>query len=111
MERGVNVNAGDSDDSQGLDWDGLPPDGVVEIQAAPGNMPDQGSCLYLGPAGQRCSRKAVTGGFCERHRAGATPGGSASGRPLRRAVAVIAALAAMLPFLGDFIRELIRLLK
>jgi hypothetical protein len=28
---------------------------------------DRGPCLYLGPSGQRCTRRATQGGFCSRH--------------------------------------------
>ena len=40
---------------------------------------DQGPCLYFGPAGERCSRPAIDGGFCARH------------QPLRAAVSLLGA--------------------
>lgn len=91
-------------------------DGGFDEEEGPG-MPvalagkaDFGPCLYLGPAGQRCSRRALPGGFCALHQPGARrPVGSTASA--KRVAAVVGALVALLPWLGDLIRELIRLLK
>lgn len=70
---------------------------------------DQGPCLYLGPAGQRCYRKAVDGGFCSRHQPGAT-GTRAIPKPSKKVVAATAGLLGVLwPYIYDFLRELFRL--
>jgi hypothetical protein len=71
---------------------------------------DYGPCLYLGPAGQRCSRRANEGGFCELHRLGAKPVAGVATNP-RRAIAILAALAALLPWLTDLVRELLRFFR
>jgi hypothetical protein len=71
---------------------------------------DQGPCLYIGPAGQRCSRSAVEGGFCPRHRIGEPS--EAPNRPvLKRFIAVIGVLVALWPLIADLVRELIRLFR
>jgi hypothetical protein len=106
MERGVNVNdslANDSDaNSHGL------------FSVAPSTTAqDLGPCLYLGPAGQRCSRRAVNDGFCAVHQ----PGQSGQSRPaVRRPAAkssrVVAAILGILgvlwPLLADLVREITR---
>lgn len=70
---------------------------------------DQGPCLYLGPAGERCSRHAVKGGFCELHQ----PGAQARAKLGKRSkiVAAIAGLLGVLwPYIYDFVHQLIRLI-
>ena len=112
IEGSVNVNAG-------LPPEDLPddlPDGPAEDffegppQAISG-AGDLGPCLYLGPSGQRCSRRAMEGGFCARHQPGA---GQFQGLSIpqvsRRGAAVIGLLAVLWPVLADIVRELIRLL-
>ena len=68
--------------------------------------------LYLGPAGQRCSRRAVEGSFCARHQPGS---GQLAGLSVpqisKRAVAILGLLAVLWPVLADLVRELIRLLR
>jgi hypothetical protein len=74
---------------------------------------DLGPCLYLGPAGQRCSRRAVEGSFCARHQpdsSGQFPGLSVP-QISRRTVAILGLLAVLWPVLADLVRELIRLLR
>jgi hypothetical protein len=105
MERDVRVNAEYFEDY---------PEGSEEERAAlPVGLADNadyGPCLYLGPAGQRCSHRALQGGFCALHQPGARrPVGSTPSA--KRVAAVIGALVALLPWLGDLIRELIRLLR
>jgi hypothetical protein len=105
MERGVRVNAeylGDYLPSAEDEIAGAP--ALVDASA------DYGPCLYLGPSGQRCDRRAVEGGFCTLHEAGATP--PASSKPTaKRMAAIIGALAALLPWLTDFIRAIIHLFR
>ncbi len=68
---------------------------------------DQGPCLYLGPRGQRCGRRAVTGGFCAIHQPGAIslPKVGVS----KKTLAAIAAIAGGLwPLIADLMREIMR---
>jgi hypothetical protein len=84
---------------------------------------DQGPCLYFGPQGQRCDRRAVADGFCRRHlsaqlnqsarfgaAAPAQPGvASRDSKPFARVIAVgIAIFAALWPVIADLLREIIR---
>src|SRR5271155_1725717 len=68
---------------------------------------DQGPCLYLGPNGQRCDRRALSGGYCASHRPGAI---SLPKVPLsKKPPAAIAAGAGVLwPSLADLVREVVR---
>jgi len=104
MELGVKVNAAPVGNAESRDTFPFPENSLPQ-------RIDYGPCLYLGPAGQRCNRRAAEGGFCPQHTPGAksemAPGKSGT----RRAIAIMAALAALLPWLTDLIRELIRLLK
>jgi hypothetical protein len=87
------------------------------------NSGDQGPCLYFGPQGQRCDRRALADGFCARHlpaqlgqsaQAGATsperPGAASLGsKPFGRIIAIgIAIFAALWPVVADLLREIIR---
>jgi len=104
MERDLRVNAEYFEDY---------PEGERERAAVPVSLAgsaDYGPCLYLGPAGQRCRRRALQGGFCAPHRPG-TRDPAASKPNAKRVAAIIGALVALLPWLGDLIRELIRLLR
>jgi hypothetical protein len=104
MERSVNVNGVVPTDPTGFEDDS-------SATATGGREPvDQGPCLHFGPAGERCSRRAVEGGFCERHQIG---GGQALSvqQISRRALAAIGVIAMLWPVLADLIRELIRLLR
>jgi hypothetical protein len=105
MDRDVRVNAEYFEDySEGAEEElAGTPVGVTGSE-------DYGPCLYLGPAGQRCSRRALEGGFCALHTSGAKPP-VASKPSAKRVAAVVGALVALLPWLGDLIREMIRLLK
>lgn len=69
---------------------------------------DQGPCLYLGPAGQRCNRRAVEGGFCALHQPGAVAAKLA--KPSKIVAAILGILGALWPFVSDFIREILRFL-
>jgi hypothetical protein len=68
---------------------------------------DRGPCLYLGPAGQRCNRAALDGGFCASHRPGRRIA-SAIRDPARVLAATIAIVALLWPYLHDVVRELLQ---
>jgi len=79
-------------------------------------QPSLGPCLYFGPAGERCDRRAVEDGFCASHqqsRAGWTAASSSLSVPqvTKRAVGAAGILAVLWPILADLIREIIRLLR
>jgi hypothetical protein len=82
--------------------------GLHTLSSLPGDKDaDQGPCLYLGPNGQRCDRRALAGGYCATHRPGAIslPKVARS----KRALAAIAAASWFLwPYLGEVVREIIR---
>ena len=105
MERDVRVNA-----EYLADY----PEGAEEERAAlpvaAAGGADYGPCLYLGPSGQRCSRRALEGGFCALHQPGAKQPVSSKSNS-KRIAAVIGALVALLPWLVDLVRELIRALR
>jgi len=68
---------------------------------------DLGPCLYLGPRGQRCSRRATKAGFCAIHQPGAAIGGIA--KPSKKLLASLLAIVAVIwPYLADIVREVIR---
>jgi hypothetical protein len=69
---------------------------------------DQGPCLYFGPAGQRCSRRALPGGFCAIHRPGAKAIVKSSTKPTKIIAAIIGMVGVLWPFLVDIIREIAR---
>jgi len=91
-------------DDYGRDW-GISTSAPVGIVA---KGADQGPCLYLGPHGQRCSRRATHAGFCAIHQ----PDGITSAgipRPSKKLIASLLAIAAVVwPYLADIIREVIR---
>jgi hypothetical protein len=68
----------------------------------------QGPCLYFGPQGQRCSRPALTGGFCSRHQPEAESAKTSSRGVPRIAAAGIGILAALWPIIFDVLRVIIR---
>jgi hypothetical protein len=72
---------------------------------------DQGPCLYFGPRGQRCSRRALAGGFCAIHKPGGAPSGAtgATSKPSKKFIASLLAIVAVIwPYLADIVREVIR---
>jgi len=71
------------------------------------NNVDQGPCLYLGPGGQRCDRRAIEGGYCAKHRPGAIslPKPSFSKKTL---AAIIGLAGIFWPYLADLVREFVR---
>jgi hypothetical protein len=67
----------------------------------------RGTCLYLGPQGQRCWRPAGPSGFCARH---VPPGPGAAPQPgpwLRRLVALLVAAGLLGPLLVELVRSLL----
>jgi hypothetical protein len=70
---------------------------------------DEGPCLYLGPAGQRCYRPALKGGFCAAHQPGATARAKL-GKKSKIAAAAAGLGGVLWPYIYDFVRELIRIL-
>ena len=95
------------DDTWTADSDVAESDSGVLSEAKSKNGDDQGPCLYLGPSGQRCDRRALEGGYCARHRPGATSLPKA--KPSRRTLAAIAAIAGVLwPLITDIVREILR---
>jgi hypothetical protein len=78
------------------------------IAAPPTARGNEGPCLYLGPAGQRCYQRAVKGGFCAAHQPGVTARAKIGKRG--KLLAAIAGIAGVVwPYVYDFIRELIRI--
>jgi hypothetical protein len=68
---------------------------------------DQGPCLYLGPSGQRCGRRALEGGYCASHRPGAIslPKVALSKKTL---AAIIGVVAIVWPYIAELVREIVR---
>ena len=68
---------------------------------------DQGPCLYLGPSGQRCDRRALEGGYCASHRPGAIslPNVALSKKTL---AAIIGIATVLWPIISDIVREIVR---
>ena len=67
---------------------------------------DQGPCLYFGPSGQRCSQRAIDGGFCAAH--GPRALRTAATNPARFLAAAAAIAGILWPYLDFALRELIR---
>lgn len=87
--------------------DQQPPKPSVAKRALLGDL---GPCLYLGPAGQRCDRRATRDGFCQRHQ----PGASVTSAPFftpKKLAAFLIALAMLWPELTRFLSALARLLR
>lgn len=118
MERVLTVNASpDSKNTGGefgigsIDKTGDYSDDFGVVTLSPGGAlasgADQGPCLYLGPRGQRCGRRATKAGFCAIHQPDAPIIGIA--RPSKKlAASVLAILAIIWPYLADIVREVIR---
>jgi hypothetical protein len=110
MDRSVSVNVQSDSDPYEFDPGFTPGDIPPEVLVEPSRNLDLGPCLYLGPAGQRCDRRAVEGGFCSRHQPGAIREALRTQVP-RRTLAVIGVLAVLWPVLADLVRELIRFFR
>ena len=101
---------------------GTPVEGLVESEvrqddlglvstafpSATADASDQGPCLYLGPAGQRCSQRAVKGGFCAAHQPGVTARAKVAKRS-KIVAAIVGILGALWPYVYDFVHALMRL--
>src|SRR5580658_1956116 len=70
------------------------------------SLEDHGPCLFLGPAGQRCARRALDGGFCTVHQ----PGGIAkiTSAPGRILAATVTIAVLLWPYIADLVREIFR---
>ena len=139
MERDVRVNAASGSEAEptpeaDLNWQptGLHGEREAKIVFAPGGAPasrpgyasrvsravssapstkvDQGPCLYFGPAGQRCSRRATMGGYCSQHQPGATRIGVPTISPKKMA-AIGVAIAMLWPEIVKVASALIRLIR
>jgi len=83
-----------------------------EVEVAPiRNSPlassaDRKPCLYLGPAGQRCSKGALHDGFCAAHGPHACK--SIGPTPARFWAAAAAITGLLWPYLEFIVREIIR---
>jgi hypothetical protein len=128
MELGVRVNAAsdreaeDATPIEGMEWPSVNVHGFRQAQIMPKpatrSLPvrrqfssvDLGPCLYFGPAGQRCDRRATKDGFCSRHQPGA-PAISASFFTPKKLAAFLIALAMFWPELAKFLSALARLLR
>jgi hypothetical protein len=110
MGRREMVNYSDENGAS-LPWPLAPasPDAPTAMGMA--NRSASQQCLYFGPAGQRCNRFALADGFCPQHRLGQAQEDSDSSLLVKRAAAVIGALAILWPIIADLLRELHRLLK
>jgi hypothetical protein len=127
MERVVRVNAlrGSSDEAEergefesaedqrsGVEWEpansSTPFNAAMEQGVDRGSRGDQGPCLYLGPAGQRCKARALTGGFCARHGLNPSPREAAVVMSPRKLIAILAAAIALWPILADVVRAILR---
>jgi hypothetical protein len=92
-------------DNYGRDF-GIPTTPPVGILA---KGADQGPCLYFGPRGQRCSRRATNAGFCAIHQPNGGVAASGIPKPSKKFIASLLAIAAVVwPYLADILREVIR---
>jgi hypothetical protein len=127
MERVVRVNAlrGSSDEAEergewdsaedqrsGVEWEpansGTLFNAAIDRSVEQGSRGDQGPCLYLGPAGQRCKARALAGGFCARHGLNASPREASVAISPRKLLAILAAAIALWPILADVVRAILR---
>jgi hypothetical protein len=92
--------------------DSFGPDDMGQMQTAVASAPEtqsgQGPCLYLGPAGQRCYRRAVTDSFCAQHQPGATAIKRVA-KPAKWVAAIAGMLGVLWPYIYDFLHELFRI--
>jgi len=130
MERVVTVNGPDENRSRGssLRYDPHPtaprewslPSGSDGGEDFPGEPADPlgsskpgkwGTCLYLGPGGERCGRPALATGYCARHQGGvAAPTDTASATLKRKRTlgAIVGLIGVLWPILASLFRELFR---
>lgn len=83
---------------------------ALEAPASTRAPREAGPCLHLGPRGQRCSRKALAGGFCSKHRIdGADDETTGGGKNWTRVLAATGAIIALLwPYIEDLVHEIMR---
>lgn len=82
-------------------------------------QPDLGPCLFFGPAGERCDRRAVNSGYCSRHQdsridwsnANSVESSAALPQISKRAIGAAGIIAVLWPILADLIREILRWLR
>jgi hypothetical protein len=67
---------------------------------------NQGPCLYLGPNGQRCNKRAIDGGFCAAH--GPDAPKAVATNPARFLAAAAAIVGILWPYVDFAVREFIR---
>jgi hypothetical protein len=67
-----------------------------------------GPCLYLGPAGERCARAALQGGYCARHHIDPEMRSDDRRNYTRVIVASIALVIVIWPYISDLLRDLVR---
>lgn len=104
------INDEKPDFRAGDDIGSVEPDSIQTIAVnAPAKETDEGPCLYLGPAGQRCYQPALKGGFCAAHQPGATSRAKV-GKRTKVAAAAAGIGGALWPYIYDFVRELMRIL-
>jgi hypothetical protein len=83
---------------------------IAEASVEAKSQGSLGPCLYLGPAGQRCARTAIEGGYCRKHHA--DPELRSAGRDYTRVLVATVALAIVIwPYIADLVRDLVRWLS
>lgn len=130
MERVVSVNGPDENrpgrsslrydphPTAPLDWSS-PPEGEASgydpvqegDQVTPSKPGKWGTCLYLGPGGERCDKPALSTGFCAAHQGGvAAPADTAAATLKRKRTlgAIVGLIGVLWPILASLFRELIR---
>jgi Family of unknown function (DUF5763) len=137
MELGVRVNAGsdrevDDEPREGMEWPSVNVHSLPHAYVMPNSealsadsidqpepnrsvsnrtlASDLGPCLYLGPAGQRCNRRATRDGFCSRHQPDAPTASTPFFTP-KKLAAFLIALAMLWPEITRFLSALARLLR
>ena len=124
MARDLRVNAVPDSEHESRWFKGLPeaateaqrPEGPLsgrrdpidrgKTPSPPAPQPSLGTCLFLGPRGQRCSLPAVDGGFCSKHRSGSREAGASVNKKVVGAVAAV--LGILLPYFADIVRLILR---
>ncbi len=78
------------------------------VSATTSSRADAGECLYLGPAGQRCERRAPApgGGFCAMHQRDGIA--SRMGNPARVLAAAVTIVVLLWPYVEELVHEIIR---
>jgi hypothetical protein len=131
MDRFQTVNGGQDTMHPTGAFELRPPDYADESLNAPlggaganSGKGDYGTCLYFGPNGQRCERRALASGFCGRHANSAAPrmieaadAGAAGTREdgpkarVRAAAAVLGLLGVLWPLVAEIIKAILSFLN